>query len=522
MSFAQAFLALILLLVSNPFESLPQAPVEGHGLNPLLQNSWMIVHPPVVFLGYAAYTVPFALALGGLSTGQLGRDWLRMVRRWALFAWLFLGMGILMGARWAYLELGWGGYWGWDPVENSSLIPWLTGTALLHSLMMQQRRRAFRVWNLWLISLTFVLCLFATFVTRSGIIQSVHAFGRSSVGYYFITFIVLCLLALVYLLHSRRRELGDEYRLRTLLSREVSLFLVNLLFVGTALVVLVGTLFPTLTKVLQGRQAALDASFYERTVGPLAQITIVLIGLCPWLAWGGVSFARLRRELLPAAVASGVVAVLLFVLGIREALALLSFAICAFVAVSLLATFYRGTVNRRRRTGQGVPQAFVRVMTRNRRRYGAHLVHLGIVLIAMGVSGSSIYQDEVQIALVPGERIEVHGYTLEYQDFVSERTPSHQRFAAVMDAYRGDRLVATLTPKKDFHWNIEQWVSEVAIHSTLKQDLYVILAGLEQNGLASFRVFINPLVVWLWIGGALLLSGGVIAWWPTASERKRQ
>jgi cytochrome c-type biogenesis protein CcmF len=265
----------------------------------------------------------------------------------------------------------------------------------------------------------------------------------------------------------------------------------------------------------------LQATFYERTVGPLAQVIIVLIGICPWLAWGGVSFDRLRRELLPAAVTALATAAILFAAGIREVIALLSFALLAFVALSLLMIFYRDTVARRRNTGEGVFQALVGLLSRNRRRYGAHIVHLGIVLIAIGVVGSSIYQDEVQVALSPGERQDVQGYTLEYQEFISETTPIQESFTAVVGVYRGDRLVSTLEPKKDFHWSIEQWVTEVAIRSTLREDLYLILAGFEPDGLTSFRVLINPLVIWLWIGGAALLSGGVIAWWPSAEERSR-
>jgi cytochrome c-type biogenesis protein CcmF len=522
MAFSQAFLALILVMVSNPFELLSSVPVEGQGLNPLLQNIWMVIHPPVVFVGYAAYTAPFALAIGGLVTGQLGKDWLQSVRCWALFAWLFLGTGILMGAWWAYLELGWGGYWGWDPVENSSLIPWLVGTALLHSLMIQQRRNALRIWNLWLVTLAFALCIFATFVTRSGIIQSVHAFGRSAIGYYFMAFIVLCLASLAGLLALRRRVLRGQQEFKVLLSRETSLLLTNLLLLGAALVVLVGTLFPALVELVQGRQAALDISFYERTVGPLVLVIIGLIGICPLVAWGGGAPDRLRRDLLVPAVVAIVVVVVLFVVGVRQAVALISFAICAFAGFSLLSMFYRGTRSRRQRTGEAISFAFLRMFLTNRRRYGAHIVHLGIVLIAVGVTGSSIYQDEVQVALEPGESIDVQGYTLDYQDFASEELPDQQRFTAVVDVHKGARRVATLRPEKDFHWNVEQWVTEVAIHSTLKEDLYLILAGFEASGLASFRILINPLVAWLWVGGGALLFGGTFAWWPTALERSRQ
>lgn len=514
----QAVLALVLLLTSNPFSVLPTVPAEGQGLNPLLQNFWMIAHPPVVFAGYAAYTVPFALALAGLITGQLDTAWLRSVRRWALLAWLFLGAGILMGAWWAYLELGWGGYWGWDPVENSSLIPWLTGTALLHSLMMQRQRRVSLVWNLWLIGLSFVLCVFATFVTRSGIIQSVHAFGRSSLGAYFLAYIAACLTGLGWLLYRRRAELRHPWELRALLSREAGLLLTNWLLVGTALVILVGTLFPTLTEVIQQRRASLDASFYRRTVGPLAHVIVALIGICPWLAWGQTSLARLGRELLPPLVGAALTAIALLALGIREAPALVAFAICAFVGVSLLATFFQGTLERRRRTGEGWPKAAWGWVSTSCRRTGAQIVHTGIVLIAVGIVGSSIYQDEAQVTLAPGQGVDVHGYTLVYEDMTADMTPARQQVTAIVDVYRGSNKVATLRPQKGFYWSIEQWVTEVAIRSTAKEDLYLILAGFEQDKTASFGVLINPLVIWLWIGGAVLLLGGVMAWWPTGAE----
>jgi cytochrome c-type biogenesis protein CcmF len=518
----QAYLALILLLASNPFAVQATVPAEGYGLNPLLQNFWMVVHPPIVFLSYAAYTIPFALTIGGLVTGNMGDEWLRTVRRWSLFAWLFLGMGIMMGAWWAYLELGWGGYWGWDPVENSSLIPWLMGTALLHSLMMQQRRKAFKTWNLWLIALTFALCMFATFVTRSGIIQSVHAFGRSAVGYYFLAFIVLCIAGFALLLSLRRRALRDQKEASDLYSRETSLLLTNLLFVGAALVVLVGTLFPALVELIQGRQAALNASFYERTVGPVAQVIVVLIGICPWLAWGGVSPDRLRRDMLPPALAAAATVVVLVLFGAREVLALLSFAICAFVVVSLLSIFYRDGTRVLRGKTEGRWQALARLFSRSHRRYGAHIVHLGVVLIAMGITGSSVYQSEVQVTLAPGETVDVEGYTLEYEHLDTEETAAQQRFAATVHVQRGGRKVATLVPEKGFHWNVEQWVTEVAIHTTPKEDLYLILAGFEEDGLAAFRVLLNPLVVWLWIGGGLLLCGGLLAWWPSARESRQQ
>ena len=514
----EAFLALVLLLPSNPFAVLPIAPAEGQGLNPLLQNVWMIAHPPVVFASYAAYTVPLALAVAGVLTDELGGDWLRTARRWALLSWLLLGAGILMGAYWAYLELGWGGYWAWDPVENSSLIPWLLGAGLLHGLLMQQRRGMFKQWNLWLIFFTFVLCIFATFVTRSGIIKSVHAFERSSLGTYFAAFMVLCLIGFITLMRQHRTMLASEQPVEEPLSREGGLMLSILLFVGAAALVLIGTLFPALVELLRGRQAALDAAFYERTVGPLAQIIVLVMGICPWLAWGGISGGALWRRLLPGLITALVVVIVLLVVGLCEILALLSFGVAAFVVASLVGLLISDVASRRK-SAVSTLSALWSTLRRMRHRYGAHLVHLGTVCIAIGITGSSVYQRDVQTSLTPGEAAEIFGYRIAYQQMLRERKPEYQRVVAVVDAYRGNRPLGTLRPSKDYFFTREQWVTEVAIHTTLRQDLYIILAGFEQDGLASFRILINPLVVWLWIGGIALVLGGAIAWWPSGSRR---
>jgi cytochrome c-type biogenesis protein CcmF len=325
---------------------------------------------------------------------------------------------------------------------------------------------------------------------------------------------------LAILVSLRQQVLGKAYEFRVLLSRETSLLLTNLLLLGAALVVLIGTLFPALIELVQGRQAALDISFYERTVGPLSLVLIALIGICPWLAWGRTS-ARFRRVLVPSALVALVTSAVLFVLGIRQVMAVLACFVCVFVGVSLLMTFYRGTANRRSRTDEKVPVAFWRSVVRNRRRYGAHIVHLGIVFIAVGVTGSSLFQDEVQVALEVGESIDVNGYTLEYRDFETEALPDREQFVAVVDVYRRGRLLATLRPEKSFHWNVEQWVTEVAIRTTPREDLYLILGGFDESGLASLRVLTNPLVLWLWVGGIALMLGGVMAWWPAQAATNR-
>ena len=520
LALCQAFFALLLVVVSNPFAAYPASPPEGLGMNPLLENFWMIIHPPVVFIGYAAYTVPFAFAIAALITGKLGKEWIRGIRRWNLFSWLFLGLGIILGAWWAYLELGWGGYWGWDPVENASLIPWLVGTAFLHSATMQERRGIFKVWNIALAVMTFVLCIFATFVTRSGIIQSVHAFGESVIGYYFLAFLAVILIFFFGLAFYRRRELASERERKSLLSREAGYLLNNLLFVGLALAVFIGTVFPAVSEIVRGVQVALGASFFERVFSPLALALVVLIGVCPLLGWRQTSSRRFLRSLLYPGIMALAAAVVIFIQGITEPFALLSFAVCAFVASSILWEFLRGTLARRRSTGEDYLLAFRQLITKNRRRYGGFLVHLSMVIITMGVTGSSLYQTEYQVVLAEGETVTIKDYTLEHEGLVVESTPGKHRFASLMSVYRADRKIATLMPEKNFHWNVEQWVTEVAIRTSLKEDLYVILADFAEDGSAAFQILINPLVVWLWIGGGLLLLGATVAIWPEDQRRR--
>jgi cytochrome c-type biogenesis protein CcmF len=517
----QAFMTLTLVITSSPFEFLPSGPIEGQGLNPLLESPWMIVHPPVVFMGYAGYAAPFALAVSGLVTGQLGKLWVEEIRRWALAAWLFLGAGLLLGALWAYIELGWGGYWGWDPVENSSLLPWLSGTALLHSLAVPQRGRSFVVRNTALVALSFALCMFATVITRSGVLRSVHGFGRSPVGSLFMAFIFLCLSGVTVLLYFRRQESGKTQDLEALLSREASVLVAILLLGSLVVAIFLGTMFPAFTELLHGRQVALGASFFERTVGPLGLATIFLIGVCSRLAWRGVSLGRLLWQLLPSAASAGVMAVSLLVSGIRDPLPVVSFAICAFVAGSIITAAFQHAMARDRGRVSDHPRPLVALSPRIRRRCGAHVIHMGVMLIAIGITGSTAFQSEAQMALAQGERIDYQGYSLQYMDTEYLTTYSSQRTVAVLELRRGGRKLATLRPQKNFYWSGDQWVSEVAIHTSLREDFYAILTSIEPTGVATLHVLINPLVLWIWIGGAVLLGGGVLAWWPSASVRRR-
>lgn len=520
----EAFFTLVLILIYNPFETMLSKPVEGVGMLPLLENPGMVVHPPILFLGYAGYALPLAFALAALMSGEVSSDWVKAVRQWNLFAWLSLGVGIIIGAWWSYVELGWGGYWAWDPVENASLIPWLIGTAFVHSAMMEERRGMHKVWNIVLATLSFVLCLFATLVTRGGIIVSdLHGFARSlqPIAYSLMAFMALVLGVSFFLIYRRRRQLMSERQVVSLLSREGSVLLANVLLCGMALIVFVGTIYPTLAQAIRGIQVSLGASFYDRATGPLAMALILLMGICPVVGWRRVTSKSLRT-LLPGTIGGPLFSGLIFVLGVRDSFPLVSGAIGAFVVLSLLSILARDLMARRRSTGESYLRALVTLISKAHRRYGAYLVHLGIVLITVGVTGTMTYKSEELIALNPGESTTVAGYELHYQDYAVEtlnREPetyqSKVRFATTLDVYEGDSKIVTLIPQRNYHYALENpWVTEVAIRSNLKEDLYVVLASLDEDGPAAFQIVINPLVNWIWIGGAVLLAGTVVAAWP--------
>jgi cytochrome c-type biogenesis protein CcmF len=523
LAFTQAFFALLLVLMTNPFELMAVVPAEGISLNPLLQNFWMVIHPPIIFAAYALWTIPFAYAFAALVTGRLDAVWVRGSRRWTLAAWASLAVGILVGAWWAYLELGWGGYWGWDPVENSSLIPWLVGTALVHSAVIQERRDMFRGWNVFLSALTFVLTVFATFVTRSGLIQSVHAFAQSPIGYYYLAYMLVVLAVTVGLMLARSSELRGKGELGDLLSREFTFLVTNLLLLGSAGAVLLGTLWPTFTEAVRGVATSLGPQNYNRFMGPLGMVLVFLVGVCPLVDWRRIDAGRLLRNMWIQALVAIAGAVLASLLGVRELWAVLSFAVVTFAGATIIMQLLQGIVARMRSAGENIAVAAWKAVGNNRRRYGGQIIHFGILLLVAGITGSQAHQTEVQVALATGESVEVGGYTLAYEDYTYRRIEEGGNKVvnqAVVDVYRGDRRIATVQPERNLHSNVDGAVTEVALRSNLKEDLYVVLASLEPDGLAAFQVLINPLVVWLWIGGGVLASGTLIATWPTRRARR--
>ncbi|MGQ9583814.1 MAG: heme lyase CcmF/NrfE family subunit [Anaerolineae bacterium] len=510
----QAFFAFLLLVLSNPFARFLVPPQEGFGLNPLLQNVGMVVHPPVVFAGYAGFSVPFALAMAALAAGRFDRQAVRAIRPWLLGSWLLLGMGILIGGWWAYQELGWGGYWGWDPVENSSLVPWLVATAALHASMLQERRGSFRVWNAALMALSFVLCLFATFVTRSGVLQSVHAFGRSAMGWYFAAFILATLSLTAWLLYRQRDALGNGGQVDDLLSREGGFFMTVLLFLGVAAAVFLGTVYPALVELVWGQQVALDATFYNRVFGPLALLLVLTLGVCPALFWGRTPPARLLARLRPGLAGGVLAAVAALAFGAQEAAALVGLGAVGFALGTVLSDMARTMAARCAGKGGRWLAGLQAFSTLDRRRWAAHLVHLGVLIIAAGLVGSSLYKVEHHVVVAPGEEVSISGYTLRYMQPLRAMDQARQRTGVALDVSRSGRPLGILIPERNFYWNVGQVVSEVAIRSSWNEDLYVVLAALQEDDLATLEAQVTPLVSWLWAGGGVLLLGTLASLWP--------
>lgn len=550
----QAFflIVLVFLPVANPFDKLGSTPPDGSGLNPLLENIGMIVHPPALLGGYAAFTIPFAFAIAALITGNLGNEWINRIRGWTLIAWLLLGIGNILGMWWAYVELGWGGYWAWDPVENSSLMPWLIGTAFLHSLMMQRQRGMFKVWNMVLIIMAFNLCIFGTYLTRSDIISSVHTFQSSILGWFFLTFLLISLFISLGLVFYRWKAMESDREMDSLVSKESSFLLNNIIMVAATLTIFLGTMYPLISRNLFGTETTPGVDFFNRIVGPIFLALILLIGVCVFLNWGRASKRNFIRSFLYPLIVALITCIILFLAGIREWYALTLFPLCAFVACTHLFAWYRDLIARSHSNIRNIPEAFFGLIWGNRSRYGGMIVHLGIVLIALGTIGSSFYNAETQVQIQPGESISIRGYTLTFDNMSSQVSTDKIQYFANFSIYKGDNLVGKLTSERYFTNTIALYTSratEVGIRTTPLDDVYVglsyttmddILSRLQQShkeqfsmedlysflgdqnntSPAYFNALVNPLVVWVWIGGWVFLAGGVIAFWPAMKKNK--
>jgi len=519
MTISLFFLSLLVFVVPA-FRRLPFAPAEGSDLNPLLQNYWMMIHPPSLYTGYVTVSVPFAFCIAALASGQLGDAWIRTTRRWTLFCWFFLTLGNIFGGAWAYEVLGWGGYWAWDPVENAAFMPWLVMTAFLHSVMIQEKKDMLKVWNVALIVLAFSLTIFGTFLTRSGVISSVHSFTQSGLGPFFMWFLGFELLVATALIVWRLPLLRSENQLESFFSREAAFLFNNLILLGICFAIFWGTVFPVISEWVRGVKITVGPPFFNRVNAPLGLCLLFLTGVGPIIAWRRATPKNLQRNFagpLGAGFAGGLA---LFALGVRQFAALVSFSLCFFVATTIAIEFIRGTRARQALVGEPAWTALGHLVSKNHRRYGGYIIHVGVVLIFMGITGSSLFKEEVQATVSKGETFSVGAYTLRFDDLVEQDSPHLAITHADVTVMRDGHPVGVLRPEKRFYKRPGQPTTEVAIRKTLREDLYLVLGALDpESGLATFQTFLNPLVSWLWIGGVVMVLGTTVVMTPTPAER---
>ena len=507
------FFILLMIFVAQPFRRLTFIPPDGQGLNPLLQDPGMAFHPPMLLLGYMSMSIPFAFAMAALLSGRLDTSWIRATRRWTLAAWGVLSLGLLFGAWWAYRVLGWGGYWGWDPVENVALIPWLAASAYIHSVIITEKRGMFKVWTMVLVIMAFALSIFGTFIVRSGVITSVHSFAQSAIGPWFFTFLGASVILSLIALADRAPQMTTQRQLDGMLSRESGFLFNNLLLLGVVFATTVGVLFPMISELATGVQITVGPPFYNQVDGPMLLGLMALMGVGPLLPWRHASRAQLvRRFRWPTAVFVTMLAVLGLIL--REFWPTLAFAVTGFTAATIIQEFALGVNARRSLAGEPFWLATLRLIGRARGRYGGYLVHAGVVLIAFGIIGSQFFNLERGITLAKGESASIGRYTLTYTGLEQQRMAGKQVVTAKLAVSKDGEPWAVIGPGKrildDFP---DQPVSNIAIRTGLVEDLYVVLTGWEQSS-ASLFVFVNPMVSWIWVGGLVLILGGLIAWWP--------
>lgn len=533
------FIVVLLFAEVNPFERLAFTPVNGQGLNPQLQNYWMTIHPPTLYLGFTSFTIPFAFAVAALLNGRLDARWIQLTRRWILTSWLFLSVGIIFGMRWAYEELGWGGYWFWDPVENASLLPWLTATAFLHSIQIQESRGMLRVWNMSLVLMTFLLTIFATFLTRSGLIESVHSFAQElKIAYIFLGFMGTILAGCIVLILYRLPKLQSENRIESFLSRESAFLFNNLMLLGFAFAVFWGTIFPLVAEWVTGEKISVGPPFFEKVNFPIGLVLLALAGIGPVIAWRRATKRNLRKNfIIPISVLLAVGTTLWFS-GARHPLALVTWSICAFVLTIIGIEFWKGTRARARIEGEGYALAFMHLVARNRRRWGGYIVHVAMVMIYFAFAGAAYNVDE-RFHMLPGDVVEVtspfgHTYSLTYEGLTvslgkGDRNLLWQAIAAVSVQQNGKQK-PLMTTEKRMYVTGDLPMTEVAIRSTIREDLYLILSALDDmegavNADANaqgidLQVLIKPFVGWIWFGGLMLAIGTFVALWPSVDRRR--
>jgi cytochrome c-type biogenesis protein CcmF len=516
----QAFFCALITFPMSPFEVIAvgkeiTAVPDGRGLNPLLQYWTMAIHPPTLYLGYVGFIVPFAFAMGSLITKQPGDSWIHTTRRWTLITWLFQSTGVLLGAGWAYAVLGWGGYWGWDPVENASLLPWITATAFLHSVMMQEKKGMMKVWNMVLISATFLLCIFGTFLTRSGIVSSVHAFAQSPIGTWFVIFLAVHIAVIVYLILDRLDFLKSESHLESVVSRESSFLFNNLILLASCFSILWGTLFPVISEAVTGEKISVDAPFFNRVNIPIGLFLLFLTGVGPLIAWRRSSVESLKKAFLWPTIGMAITMAGLAAFGVHHVYALISFGLCAFVMLTVIAEFLKGSKAIAGKTGQNILAAMVELTHRNTRRYGGYLVHVGVVIMFIGFTGAAFNKDRT-VEVMKNETFDIGRYTLKIADIKNGDHGNYTWAHAAVDVYQGGQKIGSLEPEQRLYKADRQPSSVVSIRRRLHEDLYLNFAGMNNEGTkAVIQAYVFPLVSWIWIGFWVLLVGTLVCLIPS-------
>ncbi len=528
----QVFFLLLLNFAAKPF-ALMQGTLahDGNGLNPLLQYPEMVIHPPMLYLGYVGFTVPFAFALAALAMKYPGEKWIHITRRWTMVTWGFLTCGIFLGAHWAYSVLGWGGYWGWDPVENASVMPWFTGTAFLHSVMMQEKRGMLKTWNMWLIFSTFMLSIFGTFLTRSGVVNSVHAFAQSSIGDWFVAFLALILVTCIFFYWKNRSHLRSEHKLESLVSRESSFLFNNLLLLLVCFTVLWGTLFPVLSEWVQDHKVTVGPSFFNKVTIPVALLLLLLTAVGPLLAWRKTSLESLRRNFFWPLLGALSVGVLLMAtppawgspFGLRPwndisyLYSLMTIMLSVLVAFTVTSEFVRGGRVISGHSRQNLFVSMLQLARRNTRRYGGYVVHLGVIIIMIGFAGSAFNQDQEK-EMAFGDKLAIGPYALVCRSYTQEENPNYSSEKAIIEVFRGGNLLQTLYPDSRFYNATQQQQHIPTVRSTLKEDLYVVYEGQNPGtGRPIIKAHLNPLVSWIWVGVLVMIFGTIVALVPNAA-----
>jgi cytochrome c-type biogenesis protein CcmF len=519
----EAFFILLIAFVESPFRMVMQGKGvvnlgDGQGLNPLLQYWTMVIHPPMLYLGYVGFAVPFAFAIASLATKQPGDAWIHTTRRWTLVTWMFQTTGILLGAGWAYAVLGWGGYWGWDPVENASLLPWITATAFLHSVMMQEKKGMMKVWNMVLVSSTFFLCIFGTFLTRSGVVNSVHAFAQSPLGNYFVVFLAVGIALTLYLLLNRLEFLKSEAPLESVVSRESSFLFNNLILLAACFAVLWGTLFPVITEAISGEKISVDAPFFNRVNIPIGLFLLLLTGVGPLIAWRRSSLESLKRAFMWPLLAGVVVAGALVIAGVRQPYALISFLLCTFVLATVAIEFFKGAHAIQAKSGASLIPAVIELTHRNTRRYGGYIVHVGIVLMFIGFTGKA-FDKSVVTEVAPGGSFNIGHYSLKLVDINQGQNENYSWGTLSLQASKDGKDLGMLKPERRFYVSSKQAASEVSIRRRPNEDLYVNFAGSSDDGKrVVIQAYVFPLVSWIWVGYWAVLFGTIVCLIPSKSR----